>query len=92
MTDLTSSRAYTSSNSSVSGTSATIVAAGTYSYWITIQNTHASQKLSLSFNNPATTSDLTLAAGQWITLTPGATNTLYGIGSGASTTYAIMGA
>lgn len=80
-----------SSNSSVGTSSAVIVPAGTYSAWVTIQNTHATQKLSLSFTNPATTSDYTLVPGASITLPFGLANALYGIGSGAATTYALIG-
>lgn len=80
-----------SSNSSVGVTSAVIVPAGAYGAWVTIQNTHATQKLSLSFTNPATVSDYTLASGASITLPFGLANALYGIGSGAATTYALIG-
>lgn len=85
------SRTGASSNSSVGTTSAQIIAAGTYSSWVTIQNTHASQTLYLSFNTPATTSDIKIIAGASITLPFGLANALYGIASGASTTYAIIG-
>ncbi|MBN3757220.1 hypothetical protein G3N95_30060 [Paraburkholderia sp. Tr-20389] len=80
-----------SSNSNVGASSAVVVPAGTYAAWVTIQNTHATQKLSLSFTSPATTSDYTLAAGASITLPFGLANALYGIGSGAATTYALIG-
>lgn len=80
-----------SSNSNVGAASAVVVPAGIYSAWVTVQNTHATQKLSLSFTNPATTSDYTLAAGASITLPFGLANALYGIGSGAATTYALIG-
>ena len=80
-----------SSNNSVGTSSAVIVPAGTYSAWVTIQNTHATQKLSLSFTNPSTTGDYTLAPGASITLPFGLANALYGIGSGAATTYALIG-
>ncbi len=80
------------SNSSVGNASATIIPAGTYADWVTIQNTHATQGLSVSFNNPALPTDFTLAPGSALTLPFGLSNTLYGIGSGAGTTYALIGA
>jgi hypothetical protein len=80
-----------SSNGTVGGSTAVIIAAGTYSAWVTIQNTHATQKLSLSFNASATTSDFTLAPGASITLPFGLANALSAIGSGAGTTYALIG-
>lgn len=80
-----------SSNSTVGTASAVIVPAGTYSNWVTIQNTHASNKLSLSFNATATTADYTLAPGASITLPFGLANALNGIGSAAGTTYALIG-
>jgi len=80
-----------SSNGTVGTASAVIVAAGTYSAWVTIQNTHASNKLSLSFNAAATASDFTLAPGASITLPFGLANALSGIGSATGTTYALIG-
>lgn len=80
-----------SSNSTVGTSSAVIVPAGTYSAWVTIQNTHASNKLSLSFNATATTSDFTLAPGASITLPFGLATALNGIGSATGTTYALIG-
>lgn len=80
-----------SSNNSVGTTSATIIPAGTYSNWVTIQNTHASNKLSLSFNTTATASDFTLAPGASITLPFGLANALNGVGSAATTTFALIG-
>lgn len=80
-----------SSNGSVGAASAVIVPAGTYAAWVTIQNTHATQKLSLSFAATATTSDFTLAPGASLTLPFGPANALNGIGSGATTTYALIG-
>lgn len=80
-----------SSNSSVGTSSAVIVPAGTYSAWVTIQNTHALNKLFLSFTNPATTSDYTLSPGASITLPFGLANALYGIGGATGTTYALIG-
>jgi hypothetical protein len=80
-----------SSNGSVGTSSAVVVAAGTFFKWVTIQNTHATQKLSLSFNTPATTADFTLAPGAAMTLPFGLAKSLYGIGSGAGTTFALIG-
>lgn len=74
------------------GTSSTpIITPGQFSEWVAIQNTHASQKLSLSFTNPATTSDFTLAPGASLQLPFGPNNTLYAIGSGTGTTFALIG-
>ncbi|MDE3023309.1 MAG: hypothetical protein KGI54_15920 [Pseudomonadota bacterium] len=82
-----------SANGSVGTTGADIVvASGQYKQWVTVSNTHATQKLSLSFNNPATTADFTLPAGGAITLPFGIASNLYGIGSGAATTFATIGA
>lgn len=80
-----------SSNGSVGTASAVVVPAGMFSNWVTIQNTHATQKLSLSFNATATTSDFTLAPGASLTLPYGLANALNGIGSGAGTTFALIG-
>jgi hypothetical protein len=80
-----------SSNGTVGATSAAIVPANTFSNWVTIQNTHATNKLSLSFNATATTSDFTLAPGASVTLPFGLANTLNGVGSAAGTTYALIG-
>lgn len=85
-------RAGVSVNGSVGAASAAIIAAGAFDGEVTIQNTHASQTLSVSFTNPATTSDFTIAAGAALTMHFGPTNALYGIGSGASTTFAAIGA
>jgi hypothetical protein len=52
---------------------------------------YATQKLSLSFNTPATTADFTLAPGAAMTLPFGLAKSLYGIGSGAGTTFALIG-
>lgn len=79
-----------SSTGSVGAASALIKAANTHATWLTIQNTHATQDLFLSFTNPATTSDLKIAAGSSITWNNPPTNAVYGIGSGAATTFAIM--
>lgn len=89
---LAASRAGISSNNSAGVASAQILAAGVYLNNVTIQNTHATQTLNLSFTNPATVNDFRLAAGASITLPFGPSNALYAIASGAATTYAIIGA
>lgn len=80
-----------SSSGSIGATSGQLIAPNTFQAWVTIQNTHASQKLSLSFNTAATTNDFTLAPGASITLPFGLANSLQAIGSGAGTTYALIG-
>jgi hypothetical protein len=80
-----------SSSGTVGTTSAQIVAPDQFAAWVTVQNTHASNKLSISFNASATTSDFTLAPGASITLPYGPGNSLNGIGSAAGTTYALIG-
>lgn len=80
-----------STSGSVGAASATILAAGAYSAWVTIQNTHATQKLSLSFAATATTGDYTLSPGGSVTLPFGPANSLQAIGSGAATTWAAIG-
>lgn len=86
--------AFASSNSSVGAASAQIVAASATRKFLMIQNTHATQYLYLSLNNPATVSDIILAPGgaslSFGNLGP--TNAVYGIGSGAATTFAILSA
>lgn len=80
-----------SSNSSVGAASAAIVTPGQFSTWLTIQNTHASQTLNVSYNSPATANDVKIPAGGSLTLPFSAQNTLYALGSGAATTYALIG-
>lgn len=80
-----------SSNGSVGTSSGVVVPADTFFNWVTIQNTHASQKLSLSFSAAATAADFTLAPGASLTLPYGLANGLNGIGSGAGTTFALIG-
>jgi hypothetical protein len=78
-------------NGSVGTTSAVIIPAGTFSTWVTLQNTHASQTLNVSFISPVTTADISLAAGASITLPFGPGNALNGLGSAAGTTWAAIG-
>jgi len=81
------------SRSGTAGTTGTdiIVPANLYTDWVTIQNTHASQKLSLSFATTAAVTDVTLAANASITLPYGLATALRGIGSAAGTTWATIG-
>ena len=85
-------RAGASISGSVGAASATIIAAGTFHGEVTLQNTHASQTLSISFTSPATAADFTIQPGAALTVRFGPTNALYGIGSGAATTFAAIGA
>lgn len=89
---LVTTRAGISSNSSVGNASAQIIAAGTFTQSVTIENTHAAQTLSVSFNNPATAADFTIQPGAALTLPFGPTNALFAIGSAAATTFALVGA
>jgi hypothetical protein len=76
----------------VGATSAQIIAGGAFTAWVTIQNTHASQILYLSFAATASaTNGIALAPGASITLPFGPRNALNGIGSAASTTFAVIG-
>lgn len=69
-----------------------LLAPASFKNWLTIQNTHASQSLAISFvASVAVGSDFTLAPGAALTLPYGPLNALYGIGSGAGTTFAIIG-
>jgi hypothetical protein len=81
----------TSAYGTVGTSSAVIVTANQFLDWVTIQNTHTSQMLYISFNNPATTSDIALPPGGAMTLPHSATNPIYGIGSGVGTTWAVIG-
>ncbi len=85
-------RAGVTLSGSIGASSGEIIPAGTFDGEVTLQNTHASQTLSISFNTPALTTDFTIAAGAALTLRFGPTNALYGIGSGAATTFSAIGA
>ncbi|MDR6421292.1 hypothetical protein J2801_003580 [Paraburkholderia phenoliruptrix] len=85
------SKAGVSSSNSVGTTSAPLIAAGTYKGWVTVQNTHTSQILYVSFGATATTSDFAIAPGAALSLPFGPTNALNGVGSGAGTTFAVVG-
>lgn len=78
-------------NNSVGTTSAVIVTANQFPRWVTIQNTHASNTLYVSFNAAATTSDFQIAPGASLTLPSGFSNGIRAVGSAAGTTYAIIG-
>ena len=80
-----------STNGSIGTTTATIAARGSYSQWITVLNTHASQTLYVCFNKTCTTSDFPLKAGAAITLPFSTTADLNGVGSGSSTTWSAIG-
>lgn len=85
------SKTLISSNSNVGAASTIIVPAGTYASWVTIQNTHASQTLYIGAV-AASTSDFKILPGAAITLPFGVANAIYGWGSGAATTFALIGA
>jgi len=84
-------RAGVTLNGSRDNSSGVIVPAGTFVNEMTIQNTHASQTLSITFTSPATSADFTIQPGAALTMKFGPTNALYGIGSGAATTFACIG-
>lgn len=79
-----------SANGTVGATSATLIAAGQYSGWVTIQNT-GTGTLYISFNATATTAGIAILAGAAMTLPFGPTNALTGIGSAAGVTWAAIG-
>jgi hypothetical protein len=85
------SKAGVSASNSVGTTSAQLIAAGAYKGWVTVQNTHATQTLYVSFGATATTADFAIAPGAALSLPFGPTNALNGIGSGAGTTFAVVG-
>jgi len=78
-------------SNSVDATSAEIIAAGTYKGWVTLQNTHASNTLYVSFGATATINDFAILPGAALTLPFGPTNALQGIGSQNATTFAHIG-
>jgi hypothetical protein len=80
-----------STSGTVGTTSGTIVAAGAYKGWVTIQNTHASNVLYVSFKAAATATDFAIYPNSALTLPFGPTNALSGLGSGAGTTFATIG-
>jgi len=85
-------RSGVSLSGTVGTTSAVIIPAGTFSAGATIQNTHASQTMTLSFNASALATDFKLAAGASITFPFGMANALSALGSAAGTTFAVIGA
>jgi len=83
----------TETQSSVGTAAAELLAANTSRVYLSIQNTHGSQSLHLSFDGgDATTSDIKLTAGSSMTFETTAcpTGSVSCIGSGAATTYAIL--
>lgn len=73
-------------------TSGQIIAAGAYVGWVTVQNTHASQILYVTFGATATTTaSFPIQPGAALTLPFGPKNALNGIGSGANTTFTVIG-
>lgn len=80
-----------SATGTVGTTSAAVIAAGAYKGWATVQNTHASNMLYVSFGATATVADFAIAPGAALTLPFGPTNALNGIGSAAGTTFAVVG-
>lgn len=85
--------AVVSANGTV-GTSGTdvVVTGGQFQAWVTIQNTHSSNTLKISANNPCTTNDFVIQPGAALTFPYGPANNLYGLGSAAGTTFAVFGA
>jgi hypothetical protein len=75
---------------SVGTTASTIITAGKYTGWVTIQNTSAANTLYISFGT-ATTGSFAIAPGASLTLQFGPTNALSGVGSAANTTFATVG-
>lgn len=80
-----------SATGSVGTTSATIVTAAQFPHWLTIQNTSASAILYITFAATATTSAFAIAPGASLTIPTGVSNAIQGIGSTASTTFALVG-
>lgn len=72
--------------------SSVIAAAATFGSWITIQNVDPTNKLYVSATNPATSNDFSLAPAASITLQFGVANAIYGLSSGVSTAFAVIGA
>lgn len=70
---------------------AVIIPGGTYNGWATVQNTHATQTLYIGFSNSLTSAGVAIAPGLAFTFPFGLANSLYGLGSGAGTTFAIVG-
>lgn len=92
MVGIAVNRTCVSANGSIGASSGELIAAGTYANWLTIQNTHATQNLFITFGATATSADFKLPAGAALTLPFGVANALNGIGSGAGTTYSVIGA
>jgi hypothetical protein len=80
-----------SANGTVGTTSATLIPAGHYTGWMTIQNTGATGTLFISFKATTATTDLAIQPGAAMTFPFGPTNALTGIGSAAGVTWAAVG-
>jgi hypothetical protein len=68
-----------------------VIAAGVYSGWVTITNTHATNAMNISFTNPATVNDQPIPPGGSFTFPFGLKNALYGIGNGGTATFSTIG-
>jgi len=69
-----------------------LVAAGVFSSQVTIQNVDPANVLYVSANNPATVNDIELLPTASVTLPFGIANAIYGLSSGTSTKFAVIGA
>lgn len=68
-----------------------VVAGGTYKKFCIILNTHATQTLYLAFNTGVTSANTAIGPGMSIMFPAPFGNHLYGLGSGAATTCAVIG-
>jgi hypothetical protein len=76
----------------VGTTSFQLVASGTFTSSLTIQNTHASQTLYVGFATTVSPSNgFMLIPGASLTLPFGPTNALNGVGSGSNTSFIVIG-
>jgi hypothetical protein len=80
-----------SANGTVGTTSTTLVPAGHYTGWVTIENTSTTGTLFVSFKATTTTTDFAIAPGAAMTFPFGPTNALTGIGSAAGVTWSAVG-
>lgn len=80
-----------SANGTVATTSGVLLTAGMFGSCFTIQNTSATQNISISFNT-ATPNDIKIIPGGSYVSTIGNTNALNAIASAAGATYAVIGA
>ena len=84
-------KAGVSTKGTLGATSAAIITAGQFVGWVTVQNTHATYTLFVSFTAPATATDIAIQPGASLTLPFGPTNALNGFGSATGTTWAVIG-